>query len=84
MISDAARDGAKIILAELARTKSHKPQGDQKCRAIHMTHRSPFRPDMRYVRSMLQPRLDELPHILRDTNHAIEKLRCTCVSMRTK
>ena len=55
--------------------KTHKGAGAVVLRPIHACPAHPFRPVMRLVASMLQERLRKLPHLLRDTDDLLCKLR---------
>ena len=76
LLADARRDGICGIVSNLdVTTKTHKPQGEVTCRAIHATVKSSsMAPGMRLISKILRQRLMHLPHLVRDSEHLIKVL----------
>ena len=59
--------------------KSNKPAGEVALRPIHATPGSPLNPGMKWLASMLRPKLEELPHLLKNTEALIKHLESTVI-----
>ena len=69
-------DPCSKVAAKLQNTvKTHKPSGSVTLRPIHAFSGSPMEPGMKYMNSLLKPGLSKLPHLLRDANDLVSKLR---------
>ena len=55
--------------------KTHKPAGKVKYRAIHSTKGSPFKPGMRFLSKCLQPAIDDIDFLLKDSFEFVSKVR---------
>ena len=54
--------------------KSHKPEGEVAMRPIHSSAGHPFAPGMRFVSNVINEKLKDCSHILRDSDDLISKL----------
>ena len=73
----AGRGGNDCYLARVQCTvKTHKEPGDVGMHIIHSASKSRMMPGMRFIANELKKTICHLPHLLRDTDHLLQKVRC--------
>ena len=68
--------GVSNVCASLQHTvKTHKPAGSVVLRPIHAFGSNPMCPGMRWLKGNLRPVLERLPHLLKNSQDLMDKLR---------
>ena len=74
LMADSSSLGGMVAKLQMT-CKTHKPQREVSCRALHAYNGCPMAPGMRWIMSCLKPGLLKLPHLIIDSNDFMYKTR---------